>query len=218
MRVWAWFTACQDNTACERLSSSRPSRLALRLRSGWALWLLKKHLLFFFSVPSWYSRSSICIPACFAGEASKHLRRIAMRTDASAVSSPPEPHLFGRQRRAECFGWNPAKMQAIDKNPSMSTCCFQMGAIFSTCTPRRLSTFISAVPLRAPPGRNCPTYSFNLARRVRTVIRGPISDDPQMRTYDPLSQKPTLSTEKIELFPPLIVLIKWPRGFPNMCY
>lgn len=115
MRAWAWFTACQDNTACERLSSSRPSRLALRLRSGWALWLLKKHLLFFFSVPSWYSRSSICIPACFAGEASKHLRRIAMRTDASAVSSPPEPHLFGRQRRAECFGWNPAKMQAIDK-------------------------------------------------------------------------------------------------------
>lgn len=214
MRAWAWFTACQDNTACERLSSSRPSRLALRLSSVTS----KEAFFFFFSVPSWYSRSSICIPACFAGEASKHLRRITMRTDASASLQPTWAASFWTAEESGMFWMKPSQNASHRQNPSMSTCCFQMGAIFSTCTPRRLSTFISAVPLRAPPGRNCPTYSFNLARRVRTVIRGPISDDPQMRTYDPLSQKPTLSTEKIELFPPLIVLIKWPRGFPNMCY
>ena len=110
MRVWVWFTACQDNTVHENFRSSCPSR------PGCALWLLKKQLFFFlFSVLSWYSRSSTCIPACIAGEASKHLRQITMHTDASAVSSPPEPHLFGRHSRPGIFGWNPAKMQAIDK-------------------------------------------------------------------------------------------------------
>lgn len=54
----------------------------------------------------------------------------------------------------------------------------------SKCTPKHVSTFVSAVSLRAPPGWNCPIYNFNLAPRVRAVSCGPISDDLQMHTYD----------------------------------
>lgn len=62
------------------------------------------------------------------------------------------------------------------------------GSKISTRTHRNLSTFISAVPRRAPPGRNCPIYSFNLALKVRTVRCRPISDKLQMHKYDLVSQ------------------------------
>lgn len=111
MRAWAWFTACQDNTDCERLSSSRPSRLALRLRSVTS----KEAFFFFFLYPldiqghryvSQHALREKQVSTCDGSRCTKMHPQ---------VSSPPEPHLFGRQRRAECFGWNPAKMQAIDK-------------------------------------------------------------------------------------------------------
>lgn len=56
----------------------------------------------------------------------------------------------------------------------------------SSCTPSHLSTFISAMPLRAPPGSKCPIYSFNLALRVSTVSCGPISDN--LQKYDLMNQ------------------------------
>lgn len=111
MRAWAWFTACQDNTACERLSSGRPSRLALRLRS-----VTSKEAFFFFFL----------YPLDIQGHryVSQHaLREKQVSTcDGSrcAQMHPRSPahlsriFLDGRGER-NIFGWNPAKMQAIDK-------------------------------------------------------------------------------------------------------
>lgn len=95
------------------------------------------------------------------------------------------------------FGWNPRNMQTPHQNSSRPPAVPNRSNI-STCTSRHFITFISAGPLRAPPGWNCPIYSFNLALRVRAVSCGPISDDLQVHMYDLMSR--TLNTTKWRAF------------------